>query len=82
MLMACLLKWSRGDETRRIAEEALAAKLSDCELEDALTGEGIVVWGPDGERFARMFEKVMASRLAQIRQTVSSTQPEMRSSAD
>lgn len=38
-------------------------ELSDCEIEDALKSEGIFVWGPDGERFQRMFAVVMKLRM-------------------
>lgn len=37
-------------------------ELTDIEMETALTSEGIHVWGPDGERFERMFAVVMKSR--------------------
>lgn len=39
-----------------------AAGLTDVEAEAALTSEGIFVWGPDGERFERMFNVVMSAR--------------------
>jgi hypothetical protein len=47
-------------------ESALTIKLLDYEIEEALVSEGIYVWGPDGERFERMFAVVMNARRAAI----------------
>lgn len=44
------------------AAEAMRVGPSDVEMEAALTGEGIYTWGPDGDRFLRMFAAVMAIR--------------------
>jgi hypothetical protein len=44
--------------------EALSEQLTDTEIEDALVSEGIHTWGPDGERFERMFAVVMRLRAA------------------
>ena len=41
----------------------LSQGLTDIELEEALGSEGIFVWGPDGERFVRMFAVVMKGRI-------------------
>lgn len=53
----------RGGE---MVKEAALAKLDEdgSEIEAALTSEGIYVWGPDGERFERMFDVVMIGRRA------------------
>lgn len=45
-------------------EDALSEQLTDTEIEDALVSEGITTWGPDGERFERMFAVVMKLRAA------------------
>ena len=45
-------------------EDALNEQLTDVEIEDALVSEGIHTWGPDGERFERMFAVVMKLRAA------------------
>lgn len=67
---------TRADEARIAALEAEVARLedknerigspdlSDFEVETALTSEGIFCWGPDGERFERMFSVVMKARAA------------------
>lgn len=47
-------------------EDALSPEVTDVEIEDALTSEGVYVWGPDGERFERMFAIVMKSRTKEI----------------
>lgn len=47
-------------------EDVLSPEVTDVEIEDALTSEGIYVWGPDGERFERMFAIVMKSRSKSI----------------
>lgn len=52
------------------AEKLLAQDLTDVEVEAALTSEGILTWGPDGEIFERMFGIVMALRTAQTDQTL------------
>lgn len=54
------------EKVAQAAIDASAGPLDDCgvEIETALTTEGIYVWGPDGERFERMFEAVMARRRA------------------
>ena len=53
------------DDTRSDAlREALSEQLTDTEIEDALVSEGIHTWGPDGERFERMFAVVMRLRAA------------------
>lgn len=41
---------------------ALRVDVEDFEIEPALNAEGIFVWGPDGERFLRMFGVVMRAR--------------------
>jgi len=46
---------------------SLTGPLSDCEKEEALISEAIYVWGPDGERFERMFDVVMKSRIAALK---------------
>ena len=53
----------RGGE---MVKGAALAKLDEdgSEIEAALTSEGIYVWGPDGERFERMFDVVMIGRRA------------------
>lgn len=58
-----------AERERWLAElgKATDYELSDIEAEDALTSEGIFVWGPDGERFERMFAVVMKRREAAIR---------------
>lgn len=43
---------------------AVDHEVTDVEIEDALKSEGIYVWGPDGERFQRMFAVVMKLRAA------------------
>lgn len=48
----------------KVKEEALSPELSDVEAEAALTGESIYVWGPDGDKFARMFAAAMKVRAA------------------
>ena len=45
--------------------EVLSERLTDNEIEDALRSEGVTTWGPDGERFERMFAVVMKLRAAQ-----------------
>lgn len=50
-------------ENKRL-REGLESELADTEAEDALTSEGIGTWGPDGERFERMFAVVMKARAA------------------
>lgn len=54
------------EKVAQAAIDASAGPLDDCgaEIETALTTEGIYVWGPDGERFERMFEAVMTKRRA------------------
>lgn len=47
-------------------EDALTTEIDDVEIEDALVSEGIHVWGPDGERFQRMFAVVMKLRRKRI----------------
>lgn len=42
--------------------DALSHELNDTEIEDAMKSEGIYTWGPDGERFERMFAVVMKLR--------------------
>lgn len=42
--------------------DGVVHELTDVEAEAALTSEGIYVWGPDGERFERMFNVVMSAR--------------------
>ena len=37
-------------------------ELTDVEIEAALTSEGVHTWGPDGERFERMFRAAMKAR--------------------
>ena len=56
---------------RRLREEApaddpLSPDLTDVEAEAALTSEGIHVWGPDGDRFQRMFATVMKMRTGHV----------------
>ena len=54
------------DEGARAGIEAASSPLDETalEIEDALVSEGIYMWGPDGERFERMFEVVMKQRRA------------------
>ena len=51
-----------GDALRSAAACVVNWDLTDVEVEAALTSEGIHVWGPDGERFERMFAVVMKMR--------------------
>lgn len=63
--------------TDEIVKAALAP-LDDVgfEVEAALQSEGIFVWGPDGERFERMFEVVMNIRRAEYARTALAQQGE------
>jgi hypothetical protein len=68
------LRWKCIDQAAEIAalrqsqtdalEDALTEQLTDTEIEDALVSEGIYVWGPEGDRFERMFAVVMKLRAA------------------
>ncbi len=47
-------------EVRRLR----SPELEDVEVEAALNSVGITVWGPDGERFQKMFAAAMSARQA------------------
>ncbi len=60
-------------ENRALRErcERLGANEPDgVECEAALTGEGIHMWGPDGDRFVRMFAAAMKVRAALVNKGV------------
>jgi hypothetical protein len=57
-------KFRQAAERIASLEAALAPELSDVEAEAALVSEGIHTWGPDAERFERMFAVVMRHRQA------------------
>lgn len=59
-----------GEKIEDRLEDALRNELTDVEVEDALTSEGVFVWGPDGERFERMFKRVADARNRQLREAL------------
>lgn len=58
------------DDKQRELEDAielvLTAEISDSEAERVLASEGIYTWGPDAERFERMFAFLMKMRRAVV----------------
>lgn len=63
------------EQLKTAAAVAASTELTDVEIEAALATEGIYVWGPDGEKFERMFRAVMHPRERELSKAFS--QPEI-----